>query len=134
MKQTFFFSVSTVLSLFLVLLSCKSSQVWETKEHIERTIPPPSSTSKQYSPAPVRYNITATLIISPRPGFTMNQTRDGRYYHRNQQGFVYWKGYDNRFYLDDSYLNRVNYTKLEYKDWKKYKKIYLKKEGNKNLL
>ncbi|MEO5945621.1 MAG: hypothetical protein ABIP79_02305 [Chitinophagaceae bacterium] len=122
MKRTFFFSASAVFSLFLVLTSCKSSKVWETKDHTERTPPPPLSTSKQYSPAPARYNFTSSLIISPRPGFTMNQTNDGRYYHRNQQGFLYWKGYDNRFYLDNSYLNRVNYTKWEYKDWKKYKK------------
>ncbi len=122
MKRTFIFSATAVFSLFLVLSSCKSSSVWETKDHTERIPPPPPSTPRHYSPAPARYTSSATLIISPRPGFTMNQTRDGRYYHRNQQGFLYWKGYDNRFYLDDSYLNRVNYTKWEYKDWKKYKK------------
>ena len=128
MKRTFILSVTIILSSFLVLSSCKSSRVWETKDSNDRTVrtPPPPPPSRQYSPASYRNN-PAGLIISPRPGFTMNQNASGHYYHRSQQGLLYWKGYDNRFYLDKSYLNRVNYSKWEYKDWKRYKKDAAKK-------
>ncbi len=122
MKRTFIFSTTIVLSLLLIFSSCKSSRVWETKERNEqniRTAPPPAP--RNYTPTAQRYS-TATLIISPRPGFTMNQYSDGQYYHRSPQGFLYWKGFDNRFYIDKSYLNRVSYTKWEYKDWKRYRK------------
>ncbi len=122
MKRTFILSVTIILSSLFVFSSCKSSRVWETKDRdsrVERTSPPPPS--RQYNQASNRYN-SATLIISPRPGFKMNQHSNGRYYHRSPQGFLYWKGYDNRFYLDKSYLNRVSYSKWEYNDWKRYKK------------
>jgi hypothetical protein len=113
MKRTFMLSAAAVLAASLVFTSCKPSRVWATKERTERypeTSPPPG-------PAP-RYS--ASLIISPRPGFIMSRYPDGRYYHRSPGGFLYWKGYDNRFYLDRSYLNRVNYSKWEYNEWKRY--------------
>lgn len=131
MKRTSIFSAFGMLSLVLVLSSCKSSRVWESRDHQDRTVrtpppPPPRQYSpapqpRQYSPAQERYS-SSTLIISPRPGFTMNQSRDGNYFHRSPQGFLYWKGHDNRFYLDRSYLNRISYSKWEYKEWKQYKK------------
>ena len=31
---------------------------------------------------------------------------------------MYWKGYDDRFYLDEKYLNDNGYDKNEYNDWK----------------
>ena len=121
MKRTFIFSATALFYLFLVLSSCKSSRVWETKDRTVRNTPPPPA-PRNYGPSPARYTSSTTLIISPRPGFTMNQYSDGSFYHRSPQGFLYWKGQDNRFYLDKSYLNRVSYTKWEYKDWKRYKK------------
>lgn len=123
MKRTFIFSATAIFSLFLILSSCKSSRVWETKDREDRSVrTPPPPPNRQYNNQVSNRYSSATLIISPRPGFTMNQNPNGMYYHRSQQGFLYWKGYDNRFYLDKSYLNRVSYSKWEYKDWKKYKK------------
>jgi hypothetical protein len=89
--------------------------VYGSKERVERRQPPPR---------PQRYtsSVSVSLIISPTPGFRMSQYPNGQYYHRSQQGFVYFKGYDNRFYLDRSYMNRVNYNKWEYKEWKRYSK------------
>lgn len=127
MKRTFIFSATAIFSLFLVLSSCKSSKVWETRDRTVRMQPPPQA-PRHYSPAPARYTSSTSLIISPRPGFTMNQYSDGSYYHRGPQGFLYWKGQDNRFYLDKSYLNRVSYTKWEYNDWKRYKKAASQKK------
>ena len=114
--MTFMLSVFTVLSATLFFTSCQPSRVWGNNER--------ESHAKKYkyaepSPAPGYYG-HASLIISPSPGFAMKQYQDGRYYHQSQQGYMYWKGYDNRFYLDKTYLSRVRYNKWEYREWKRY--------------
>lgn len=118
MKRTFILSVIAVASAALIFTSCKPSRVWATNE---REGEPRHSTYRNPAPPPTSrsYN-SVSLIISPSPGFVMKQNPDGRYYHRSPQGYMYWKGYDNRFYLDKSYLNRVSYNKWEYNDWKRY--------------
>ncbi|MES1221146.1 MAG: hypothetical protein ABUT20_36940 [Bacteroidota bacterium] len=65
-----------------------------------------------------RYRNSFSLIISPSPGFIMNRHPDGRYYYRSPEGMLYWRGYDNRFYLDRSYIGRVHYNRGEYNEWK----------------
>lgn len=118
MKRMQLQSLLFVFAAAITFASCKPSRVWATKdknkhEREERTV--------RNTPAPPpRYYSSATLIISPTPGFVMNRYQNGRYYHRSPQGFMYWKGYDNRFYLDRSYLNRVSYSKWEYEQWRKY--------------
>ena len=66
---------------------------------------------------PPGYRSSLSLIISPYPGFRMERYSDGRYYYRSPQGYMYWRGYDNRFYLDRSYHNRGHYNQREYSDW-----------------
>ena len=63
---------------------------------------------------------STSLIISSGPGFYATRYPDGRYYYRNHQGYVYWRGYDNRYYLDRSYLGRVHYNKGEYNEWRRH--------------
>jgi len=77
----------------------------------------------EYYPQP-RSHTYFSLIISPEPGFVMSRYHDGRYYYRSPQGYMYWRGYDNRFYLDRSYLNRVHYNQREYNEWKRYNGRY----------
>ena len=60
---------------------------------------------------------SGSLIISSGPGFYANRYPDGRYYYRSPEGYIYWRGYDNRYYLDRSYLGRVHYQKREYNEW-----------------
>jgi len=117
MKKKFILSVFIVFGIAIFLTSCGPSRVYATKEKTQR-MPPPSPVY----PAADRYQVSATLILSPTPGFRMNQHSDGRYYHRSPNGFTYWKGFDNRFYLDKAFINRVTYNKWEYKEWKKYSK------------
>jgi len=62
----------------------------------------------------------ASLIISSGPGFYATRYPDGRYYYRNPQGYVYWRGHDNRYYLDRSYVGKVHYNKHEYNEWNRY--------------
>lgn len=118
-------AVASVAALFLA--ACQPSRVWankkknkEDREYREyredeayRQPPPPAP--------PPRYYASAALIISPRPGFLMKQDAStGRYYHRSAGGYLYWKGYDNRFYIDRTHLSRLSFSEREYDEWKRY--------------
>jgi len=63
---------------------------------------------------------STSLVITSGPGFYATRYPDGRYYYRNPQGYVYWRGYDSRYYLDRSYLGNVRYNKGEYNEWRRY--------------
>lgn len=121
MKRTFILSAVGALFVTLVFSSCKPSRVWATKkknkadkEYYE------AEAYRQPPPPPPRYYNSTPLIITPTPGFVMKQQTNGRFYHRTQSGLLYWKGYDNRFYIDQSYLRRISYSKWEYDEWKRY--------------
>ena len=58
------------------------------------------------------------LIIIRTPDIRIGRYNDGRYYYRNSEGFMYWKGYDDRFYLDERYMNDLRYDDNEYNDWR----------------
>ena len=110
-----------IVTVAATVTSCKPSRVWATNEKKEKK-EKQSRAEERYSPPPPpsRSYVSASLVISPTPGFVMNRYSDGRYYHRSPNGFLYWKGYDNRFFLDRSYLNRVRYSESEYEQWKRY--------------
>jgi hypothetical protein len=86
------------------------------------------SSGREYNDRPSnRYNNSrVSLIVSPRPGFTMNRTTDGRHFHRSPQGLIYWQGQDNRFYLDKAQVRKVRYNQREYREWKRFGKKYSK--------
>ena len=71
----------------------------------------PGQRKKQYE-----YSRRVPLIIIRTPDIRIGRSNDGRYYHRNSDGYTYWQGYDNRYYLDDQYLGKVKYDDKEYKD------------------
>lgn len=88
------------------------------------------SSGRQYqntSPQQARYNSHVSLILSPSRGFTMNRNPDGRFFHRSKEGFVYWQGHDNRFYLDKKQVKKVRYSNYEYREWKKFGRKYSKR-------
>ncbi len=115
MKRTFTLSAAAVFVVAVLLTSCGHSRVWANKKRDPG--PPPVSTNRSsYGPS----YAAAPLIISPTPGFTMARHSNGQYYHRGAMGLLYWKGYDNRFYLDRNYINRASYSNFEYKEWKRY--------------
>ena len=58
------------------------------------------------------------LVVIRTPDIIIRRYNDGRYYYRNPEGYMYWKGYDDRFYLDEQYLNDNGYHENEYNDWK----------------
>ncbi len=121
MKRMQLLSVVLIIMVAATVTSCKPSRVWATNEKKEKK-ENQSRAEERYSPPPPpsRSYVSASLVISPTPGFVMNRYSDGRYYHRSPNGFLYWKGYDNRFFLDRSYLNRVRYSEREYEQWQRY--------------
>jgi len=70
--------------------------------------------SREYSYYPRRTSASFSLIVNPGPGVYVSRYPDGR------EGYTYWRGYDNRYYLDRSYLGRVQYDKREYNEWNRY--------------
>jgi hypothetical protein len=58
------------------------------------------------------------LIIIRTPDIIINRYNDGRYYYRNADGLFYWLRPDNRFYLDEQYINDVEYDEDEYRSWR----------------
>jgi|SRR5712671_6253859 len=97
MKQKHLLSIVLIAGAALIISSC--------------------GPGRSYSSSRAPY---VSLIITPSPGFTMSSYPDGRYYHRSPQGYMYWKGNDNRFFLDKRYLNKVNYNKWEYNEWRRW--------------
>lgn len=89
----------------------------------------PSRHYPEYSYYP-QHSASFSLIVNPGPGIYTSRYYDGRYYYRSPQGYLYWKGYDNRYYLDRSYLGKVHYDRDEYNDWKRYYKRHGKRYDN----
>jgi hypothetical protein len=98
--------ITQLAGLFVVialLASCRSSREYD----YNRYPPPPPRTS-------------VSLIIHGGPGVIVSRHPSGRYYYRSPNGFVYWRGYDNRYYLDRKYMNRRYYQHRQYNDWRRY--------------
>ncbi|HEX7847835.1 MAG TPA: hypothetical protein VF476_18675 [Chitinophagaceae bacterium] len=87
------------------------------------------SSGREYHTAPqqARYSSRVSLILSPSPGFTMSRNPDGRFFHRSKEGFVYWQGYDNRFYLDKKQVKKAKHSNYEYREWKRFGRKYSKR-------
>src|SRR4051812_26133796 len=71
-----------------------------------------------YPPPPPSYGSSFSLIINPYQGFPVSRYRDGRYYYRNPQGYVYWRGNDNRYYMDRSNVNKGYRSHHDYDEWR----------------
>jgi hypothetical protein len=67
-----------------------------------------------------------SLIIGSSPGMVVNRYNDGRYYYMAPNGYRYWRGYDNRYYLDRSHIRRGHYNRSQYNDWQHGHKRYYK--------
>jgi hypothetical protein len=53
------------------------------------------------------------LIIIRTPEIIIVKHADGRYYYKNADNFIYWKGNDDRYYLDEQYIDQVEYDQAE---------------------
>ena len=87
-----------------------------------------SQSARPYAPGQRKKYGRYPLIIIRTPDIIIGRYTDDRYYYRNPEGYMYWKGYDDRFYLDKRYLGHIGYDKDEYYDWK-YKGRKNKRKG-----
>lgn len=80
------------------------------------------SSSRQYDayPPPPPPRTSLSLIIDAGPGLMISRYRDGRYYYRSPQGYIYWRGPGNRYYLDRRYVNRSFYRHNQYQHWRRH--------------
>jgi hypothetical protein len=79
----------------------------------------PARDYRHYPPPPHPPRVSMSLIISPGPGIAVNRFHDGRYYYRSPNGFIYWRGYNNRYYLDRKYINPYR-NHNQYNEWRRY--------------
>lgn len=99
MKKIKIIQVALLATIVLIAVSCSPSREYYYDRY------PASRTS-------------VSLIISSGPGFVISHYPDGRYYYRSPEGYIYWRGRDNRYYLDRSYIGRVHYNRREYNEWR----------------
>lgn len=71
-----------------------------------------------YYDRPVQTRASLSLVINPWTGIVISRYPDGRYFYRSPEGYIYWRGYDNRYYLDRNYIGKVHYNQREYNDWR----------------
>ena len=75
--------------------------------------------AKPYAPGQrKKYANRQPLVIVYSPAIVISQHTDGRHYYRNTAGYIYWKGYDGRYYIDEKHLKGMEYEASEYDDWK----------------
>ena len=82
-----------------------------------------SQSAKPFAPGQQKKQVVNVypLIIVRTSAMVVYAFSDGRHYHRNGDGMIYWLGKDDRFYLDDSYISKVKYDDKEYNEWKEKK-------------
>ena len=132
-----------LFSILIIMVSCRSSRpVYEgrypSREYPSYPPPPPpvyypapqslppgqakkvygGRSARPYAPGKIKKYGRYPLIIIRTPDIIINRYNDGRYYYRNPEGYMYWRGYDDRFYLDEKFLNDNGYDDDEYNDWK----------------
>ena len=74
-----------------------------------------SQSAKAYAPGQRK---KYPLVIVYTTGIVISRYSDGRYYYRNTAGYMYWKGDDGRYYIDEKHLKDMEYEEGEYDDWK----------------
>lgn len=101
MKRIRIVQTALLLATVAMIMSCGSSRDYHTRSY------PRSQTN-------------LSLIIGSSPGLIVTRHPNGMYYYRDPRGFTYWRGYDNRYYLDRRYVNKSYYRHNQYNDWRRY--------------
>ncbi len=101
MKRIRMVQAALLIGIVAVLSSCGSSRDYHGRPY------PPARTD-------------VSLIIGSSPGLVIMRHPNGMYYYRDPRGLTYWRGYDNRYYLDRRYISRSYYGHRQYNDWKRY--------------
>jgi hypothetical protein len=146
MKTTQALNAASLLLILVIAVSCRSNRSTTGKQYPRST--PTETPTKTYPVVPVvveggnlppgqakkvyggqsarpyapgqrkKYANRYPLVIVYTPGIVISQHSDGRHYYRNTAGYIYWKGYDGRYYIDEKHLKGIDYEVSEYDDWK----------------
>ncbi len=111
MKKIRIVQAVLLVAVMAIMASCSSGREYSKQERYGQRQP-------NYS-----------LIINSSPGMAINRSHDGRYYYRNPYGYTYWRGYDNRYYVDRSHMNRGRYSRSQYNEWNNGNKTYYRKNN-----
>jgi hypothetical protein len=109
MKRVRIVQAALLLAVAALIASCSSSRR--------------NSYADYYPPKEPQFS----MIIHSSPGITVRRYHDGRYYYRDPRGYTYWRGYDNRYYLDRSHVRSGHYHHHQYNDWKRSNGKYYRK-------
>ncbi|HJS53657.1 MAG TPA: hypothetical protein VJ765_03905 [Chitinophagaceae bacterium] len=143
MKTTKFLKSVSLLLILVIAISCRSSRYSTGRQYPANPAPPTESSTniyvvkddggnlppgqakkiyggqsaKAYAPGQ-RKKYRYPLVIVHTRELVISRYSDGRYYHRNTAGHIYWKGTDGRYYIDEKHLKDVEYEEGDYDDWK----------------
>jgi hypothetical protein len=137
--KTPFITQTAFLLVLLGLASCRSAKTSAPSPRQEKPViivsnPGPSNlppgqakkiygdqSAKSHAPGQQKKKVSNRvyfpLIIIRTPDIVISRYSDGRYYYKNAQGYYYWQGTDNRFYLGEEHLAKIKYDEKEYEDW-----------------
>ncbi len=143
MKTTNLLKAISLLLIFIIAVSCRNSRSATSRQYPNYppaetptktssvyvdggNLPPGqakkiygSQSAKSYAPGQrKKYANAYPLVIVYTPAIVIRQHSDGRYYYKNSSGYTYWKGHDERYYLDEKHLKGLDYEVTEYDDWK----------------
>ena len=141
MKTTKFLQTLSFLLILIIAISCRSSRYSTGGQYPRNPSPqietstntypvqsnggnlPPGQAKKKYGDQSAKayapgQRKKCPLVIIHTTNIVINQYIDGRYYYRNTAGYIYWKGDDGRYYLDEKHLKDVEYEEGDYDDWK----------------
>lgn len=100
MKRTRIVQAAVLVAVAAIITSCSSGRQYFRP---------------YYHPGP---QANFSLIINPSPAYVVHRSPDGRYYYRLPNGYTYWRGYDQRYYLDRRYMSKKYYQHGQYRDWR----------------
>jgi hypothetical protein len=141
MKTTKILQALSLLLILVIAISCRNSRSTTGREYPRNPAPPTETATKTSTVIVNGGNIPPgqakkiyggqsakayapgqrkkyPLVIVYTTGIVISRYSDGRYYYRNTAGYIYWKGDDGRYYIDEKHLKDVEYEDGEYDEWK----------------
>lgn len=141
MKTTKILQAVCLLLIFVIAVSCRSNRSTTGKQYPRNPTYPTETPTKAYPVVVNGGNLPPgqakkiyggqsakayapgqrkkyPLVIVYTTGIVISRYSDGRYYYRNTAGYMYWKGDDGRYYIDEKHLKDMEYEEGEYDDWK----------------
>ena len=141
MKTTKLLGAVSLLLILVIAVSCRSNRSTSGTQYPRNPAPPTQTSTNIYTVQTNGGNLPPgqakkiyggqsakayapgqrkkyPLVIVYTTGIVISRYSDGRYYYRNTAGYIYWKGNDGRYYIDEKHLKDVEYEEGDYDEWK----------------